>query len=97
MILQLIVVLAVALMAVLFTFQNPHHVQMHFMAWQTRDFPIIAVILVSALIGVILTALMSLKNSLGLQLRIRRLESELSQLKNSAAQEMEAADEDEKP
>ena len=84
MILQLILILTTALLAVLFTFQNPHHVQMHFMAWQTTQFPLIALILISMLLGVIITAFMSLKTSLQLSRKIRNLQSELDGLKKNA-------------
>ncbi|MBI4669156.1 MAG: LapA family protein [Elusimicrobia bacterium] len=80
-ILQTIIILVVALLAVMFTFQNPHHVQMHFMAWQTGQFPLIALIIVSVLIGVIVAAILSLKSSLKLNRRIRELQFELREVK----------------
>ncbi|MDD5657688.1 MAG: LapA family protein [Elusimicrobia bacterium] len=88
MIIQLIVILVAALLAVLFTFQNPHHVQMHFMAWQTAQFPIIALILVSALAGVIMTAVLGLKTSWRLSRRIRELEAELNASRQAKAEEV---------
>ncbi|MCB4757012.1 MAG: LapA family protein [Elusimicrobia bacterium] len=74
---QLILILGISLILVLFTFQNPHPVQMQFMAWQTKEFPLIALILVSALFGVIAAAFLSLKNSLQLKQTIRQLRMEL--------------------
>jgi len=86
MILQTIIVLVASLLAVMFTLQNPHHVQMRFMAWQTAQFPLIALIIISALAGVILAAILSLKTSWQLNRKIRELQAELGAAKQSVVE-----------
>lgn len=79
--LQLICVLLMSLFLVLFTFQNPHPVELNFVAWGSKQFPLVAVVLVSALLGVILSTIMSLKNSLSLNRKINDLQNEVDDLK----------------
>lgn len=79
--LQLILILILSLFLVLFTFQNPHPVQMHFMAWGPREFPLIAIILISVLGGVIISTMLSIKSTSSLKKMIRDLETELNQIK----------------
>jgi len=86
MILQTIIVLVASLLAVMFTLQNPHHVQMRFMAWQTAQFPLIALIIISVLAGVIVAAILSLKTSWQLNRKIRELQAELGAAKQSAVE-----------
>lgn len=91
MILQTIILLVAALLAVMFTLQNPHHVQMRFMAWQTAQFPLIALIIISLLAGVIVAALLNLKSSWQLNRKIRELEAELGEAKNNVTAKGPAA------
>ena len=86
MILQTIIVLVASLLAVMFTLQNPHHVQKRFMAWQTAEFPLIALIIISLLAGVIVAAILSLKTSWQLNRKIRELQAELGEAKKSAVE-----------
>ena len=84
MILQTIILLVAALLAVMFTLQNPHHVQMRFMAWETAQFPLIALIIISALAGVSVAALLSLKSTWQLNRKIRALQMELKEKRKDA-------------
>ncbi len=86
MTLHLIIVLVLSLLLVMFTFQNPHPVQLNFVGWGVKEFPLIAVILLSALGGVIATTLMSIKNSCLQKKTIHELEAELEELKRPPAE-----------
>lgn len=79
--LQLIIILVMSLLLVVFTFQNPHPVQMHFVGWGTKQFPIIGVILISVLVGVIASLMLGLKSSNKLKEEVNQLRSELDELK----------------
>lgn len=83
MIFQTIILLVASLLAVMFTLQNPNHVQMRFMAWQTAQFPLIALIIISVLAGVIVAALLNLKTSWSMNRKIRELEAELGETRKS--------------
>ncbi len=84
--LQLALILIISGILVLFTFQNPHPVQMQFMAWRTTSFPMIGLILVSALAGIVASAVLGLKMNMRLQRALRRLRSELDELKSKKAE-----------
>ena len=79
--LQLITILVMAMLLVVFTFQNPHPVQMHFVGWGTKEFPVIGVILIAALAGVIISLLLGLKGSNKLKQEMRKLQRELDDFK----------------
>ncbi len=79
--LQLIGVLLMSLLLVLFTFQNPHPVELNFVAWGSKQFPLVAVVLVSSLVGVILSTIMSLKSGFDLRKKINDLQNEVDDLK----------------
>ncbi len=81
MTLHLIIVLVLSLLLVMFTFQNPHPVQLNFVGWGAKEFPLIAVVLLSALGGVIISTLMSIKNSCLQKKAIQDLQAELEELK----------------
>ena len=53
------------------------------MTWQTAQFPLIALIIISVLLGVIVAALLNLKTSWGLNRKIRELQAELGETKNA--------------
>ncbi|MBI4834650.1 MAG: LapA family protein [Planctomycetes bacterium] len=74
---QLIIILVMALIVVLFTFQNPHPVPMHFVGWGTRDFPVIGVVLISVIAGVILSVLWGLISNSKLKEEIFNLKRKL--------------------
>ena len=59
--LQLVFILVMALLLVIFTFQNPYPVQMRFMGWQSEQIPVIVIVLISVLIGVIISLIMGLQ------------------------------------
>ena len=78
---QLIIVLLVALVLILMTVQNPNPVCVQFLSWQSRQVPVIIIILISLLAGVIISAALSLIKQSKLKDKIRRLESEIEELK----------------
>ncbi len=77
---QLIVALAVALVLIVFTFQNPMTHQMQFMGWQTGHIPLPITILISALVGAVSSLLLGIRHTRQMRQRIRRLEAELDEL-----------------
>ena len=78
---QLIIVLLVALVLILMTVQNPNPVSVQFLSWQTQQVPVIIVILISLLIGVIVSAVLGLIKQSKLKDKIRRLQREIEDLK----------------
>lgn len=79
--LHLIFILIMSLLLVVFTFQNPYPVQMHFMGWQSSQIPIVVVVLISMLTGVIVSLILGLKQQNQLKKEIRNLKTELNELK----------------
>ena len=77
---QLIVALAVALMVIVFTFQNPTTHQMQFMGWQTGHIPLPITILISALVGAVISLLLGIRQTRQMRQRIHHLEGELDEL-----------------
>ncbi len=77
---QLIVSLVVALLLIVFTFQNQHAVQMRFMGWQSGHIPIPITIFISVLCGAIASLALGIKQLRRLRKRIRRLEAELEEM-----------------
>lgn len=78
---QLISILGMALVLMVFTFQNPYPVQMRFMGWQTGQIPVIIIILVSLLVGVVVSLLLGMKQTKKLKKTIFRLRTELNESK----------------
>jgi putative membrane protein len=78
---QLLFILIMALLLMVFTFQNPYPVQMRFMGWQSGQIPLIMVILISVIMGVVVSLLLGLKQAKELKRNIRQLETELDELK----------------
>lgn len=78
---QLIFILVMALLLIVFTFQNPNPVQMRFMGWESGQIPVILIVIISILVGVIVSMLLGLKQNGELKRIIRQLESELNELK----------------
>jgi len=74
---QLFLTLVMALLLVVFTFQNPNPVQMRFMGWQHSQIPIVVVVLLSVLIGAIISIVLGFKQQSDLKKEIRQLRSEL--------------------
>jgi len=79
--LQLIFIIIMALLLTVFTFQNPYPVQMKFMGWQSSQIPVIIIVLISFLIGVIISTILGLRRSGKLKKEIRRLKIEVDELK----------------
>lgn len=80
---QLIVMLLVALVLILVTVQNPNPVSLQFLNWQSRGTPQIVIILVSLLVGAVLSTVLGLAKQSKLKEEIRRLEGEMEQLTKS--------------
>lgn len=77
---QLFFLLIMALLLVIFTFQNPNPVQMRFMGWQHSQIPVVVVVLLSVLIGAITSLVLGFKQQIELKKEIRQLKSELEDL-----------------
>ncbi len=80
--LQLIILMLVGLVLILLTIQNPNPVPMQFLSWETEGMPLIVIMLVSALAGMIVSALLGVVKHLKFRETIRRLEKELEDLKH---------------
>lgn len=78
---QLIIILLVALVLILMTVQNPNPVSIQFLSWQSQQVPVIIVILISLLVGVIISAALGLVKQSKFKDKIRRLEQEIEDLK----------------
>ncbi|MHC4396161.1 MAG: LapA family protein [Planctomycetota bacterium] len=78
---QLVVILLVALVLVLLTVQNPNPVPLQFLSWEAPQVPLIVVILISLLVGVIISSILSLIKQSRLKEKIRRLQREIEELK----------------
>jgi len=89
---QLLFILIMALLLMVFTFQNPYPVQMRFMGWQSGQIPLIMVILISVIVGVVGSLLLGLKQARELKRNIRQLTVELDELKTPPV----SSEEDEK-
>ncbi len=77
---RLIVALAVAMVLIVFTFQNPTTHQMQFVGWQTGHVPLPITILISALVGAAASLLLGIRHTRQMRQRIRHLEAELDEL-----------------
>lgn len=91
---QLIIMLLVALVLILMTVQNPNPVSVQFLSWQAQQVPVIIIILISLLVGIIISAFLGLIKQSKLKDKIRRLENEIEDLKYPP---VVAPDEDEEP
>jgi len=78
---QLIIVLLVALVLVLMTVQNPNPVSVQFLSWEAQQVPVIIVILISLLVGVVVSSFLGLIKQSKLKDKIRRLEREIEDLR----------------
>ncbi len=78
---QLVIILLVALVLILLTVQNPNPVPLQFLSWETQQVPLIIVILISLLVGIIISSVLGLVKQSKLKERIRRLEREMEELK----------------
>jgi len=80
---QLIIVLLVALALILVTVQNPNPVALQFLSWEAQQVPLIIVILISLLVGMVISTVLSLIKQSKLKEQIRSLQSQLDQLQSS--------------
>ena len=78
---QLIVILLVALVLVLMTVQNPNPVSVQFLSWEAQQVPVIIIILISLLVGIIISSVLGLIKQSKLKDKIRRLQREIEDLK----------------
>ncbi len=78
---QLIIILLVALVLVLMTVQNPNPVSVQFLSWEAQQVPLIIIILISLLVGIIISTVLGLIKQSKLKDKIRRLQREIEELK----------------
>ncbi|MBF0544483.1 MAG: LapA family protein [Candidatus Riflebacteria bacterium] len=81
MFVNLIILLAVALLLVVLALQNPNPVQICCLKWESDPIPMVVVIIVSFLVGIILTLLFNLLRQRRLRGIIREKENEIMELK----------------
>ena len=84
----LILVVVVILVVLLSTFgiQNPYPVNVRFLRWQTGGVPLYILVLISTLIGVLLSTLLSLTGRIQRQLELRRLRQQAAELEQQVAE-----------
>ncbi|HUV40675.1 MAG TPA: LapA family protein [Sedimentisphaerales bacterium] len=90
---QLIIILLVALALILVTIQNPNPVSLQFLSWQAQQVPLIIIILLSLLVGMVISSVLGLVKQSKMKETIRRMEREIDELKHPA---VVSYDEDEK-
>lgn len=78
---QLIIILLVALVLILMTVQNPNPVSVQFLSWEAQQVPLIIIILISLLVGIIISTVLGLIKQSKLKDKIRRLQREIEELK----------------
>ena len=78
---QLVIILLVALVLILLTVQNPNPVPVQFLSWETQQVPLIVIILLSLLVGIVISSILGLIKQSKLKEKIRRLEREIEELK----------------
>lgn len=78
---QLIIILLVALVLVLMTVQNPNPVSVQFLSWEAQQVPLIIIILISLLVGIIISSVLGLIKQSKLKDKIRWLQREIEELK----------------
>ncbi len=78
--LLLVVVILLALVLALFGLQNPQPVVVQFLGLSSGAVPLYVVILVSALVGVLLSSILGLRSRITTRLRVRRQERQIADL-----------------
>lgn len=78
---QLIIILLVALVLILMTVQNPNPVSVQFLSWEAQQVPLIIIILISLLVGIIISTVLGLIKQSKLKDKIHRLQREIEELK----------------
>ena len=79
---QLVIILLVASVLILLTVQNPNPVPLQFLSWETQQVPLIVIILISLLVGIVISSVLSLIKQSKLRDKVRRLEREIEDLKH---------------
>lgn len=79
---QLVIILLVALVLIMLTVQNPNPVPLQFLSWETQQVPLIVIILISLLVGIVISSALSLIKQSKLRDKVRRLEREIEDLKH---------------
>ncbi|NVL91280.1 MAG: LapA family protein [Desulfobacterales bacterium] len=90
---QLVIILLVALVLILLTVQNPNPVPLQFLSWETQRVPLIVIILISLLVGIVISSVISLIKQSKLRAKIHELQREIEELKYPP---VVSSDEDEK-
>ena len=78
--LLLVVVILLALVLALFGLQNPQPVVVQFLGLSSGAVPLYVVILVSALVGVLLSSILGMRSRISTRLRVRRQERQIADL-----------------
>ncbi len=87
----LILSLLVAIVAVVFAFQNPDPVDVGFLTFQSVPVPLALVIIVSLLVGVLLGSLGALPSRLRSRGRVKTLEKRIAELETAPSARVPAA------
>ena len=84
----LILLVVVILVVLLSTFgiQNPYPVNVRFLRWQTGGVPLYILVLLSTLIGILLSTLLGLTGRIQRQLEVRRLRQQTVELEQQVAE-----------
>ena len=90
MVIMYILMVLVGAAGAIFALQNIDPVVIRFLAWQIEGAPLAMVIILSIVIGMVLTSLVGIVQQWKLRSRIRELENHLAQV--SAAAERQRAD-----
>ena len=80
-----VVVILVVLLST-FGIQNPYPVNVRFLRWQTGGVPLYILVLISTLIGILLSTLLSLTGRIQRQLEVRRLRQQTAELEKQVAE-----------
>jgi uncharacterized integral membrane protein len=90
----LIISLVIAILLVVFALQNAEEVIIKFFGWE-KPIPVVLLILVSALIGMIVSVVLSISNTSKLKQEKKDLEKRISELEERLPSETENSDEGE--
>jgi len=78
--LQLVSAILLSLVLILIALQNPNPLQIIFLKWETGPVPLIVIIIISFLVGVILTVLFNLNRQRKLKLIISQQAGEIEKM-----------------
>lgn len=83
--LLLVLVILLALVLALFGIQNPQPVTLNFLNFRSDALPLYVVILLSALVGILLSTILGLRSRIAATLRLRRQERQITELEKQLA------------